>query len=144
MKTLALSGLVLLGLILAAQSRLIQILTKEEMKSFSDLIVVGTAKTVNDLNETTNMPGFGKTEFHGVETEFRVVKVIKGDPMTTKVLLHHYRLAEETLVIDGPSLVSFTPNKTNEYMLYLKKDGLIWHAPTSGQVDPAFSVQKLK
>lgn len=78
-----------------------------------------------DLDEVSTLgrskwDSFDST-YRGVETTFKILSVVKGQPPGDWVVLHHYRLETE----DGymPQLVWFASGDTNQYLLYLAKDG---------------------
>ena len=146
MKPKILLCLALLAFNLSAQARPVRWWRDAELAAASDLVVVGRAITVNDLDETNSL-GFSSTatfqsRFRGVETTFKISAVLKGTPANNQIVLHHYRV--EIGWGDppnGPTFISFTPGGTNEYLLYLKQDGTNRYAPAAGQVDPGISVK---
>jgi hypothetical protein len=111
----------------------------------SDLVIVAQPIETKDLNETNSL-GFSSTQlfqsrFRGVETTFKVSKILKGALASDQIVLHHYRF--ETgwgSPPNGPTLIKFMPGDTNEYLLYLIDDGTNRYAPTTGQIDPSISV----
>ncbi len=112
------------------------------MRNASDLIVVGTVAKVTDLDETNTTLWYG-FKFRGVETTFNVSKVLKGTIPDNEIVLHHYRFTNYTPK-NGPELLNLTANSTNQYLIYLVKDGTNRFAPVSGQLDPAVdAVRKL-
>jgi hypothetical protein len=56
--------------------------------------------------------------------------------MNQTVILHHYRF-DNFEPPNAPCFVNLEPNSTNQYLLYLVKDGTNRFAPVSGQLDPA-------
>lgn len=124
-------------------ARAVHIWTESELKNGSDLIVVGTVIEVKNLNETNSLGWPQPPKFRGVETTFKVSEVHKGVVSGDKIILHHYREEIQSGYLkNGPSLISFTVNSTNKYLLYLVKDGTNRFAPVSGQIDPSFSVSQ--
>jgi hypothetical protein len=88
-----------------------------------------------DETNTALWPG---NKFVGVETTFTVSKILKGNSTNQTIMLHHYRFDPPNVEPpNAPSFVKFTPNNTNQYLLYLVKDGTNRFAPVSGQIDPA-------
>jgi hypothetical protein len=81
----------------------------------------------------------------GVDTEFAVRLMTKGDRNLKKLVLHHYRLANpDALPDDGPMLASFDPSRRDCFLLFLHRESDGRYAPVSGQTDPAtVSVIKL-
>jgi hypothetical protein len=146
MKFKILLYLALMALELLAQARPVREWTDAELSAASDLVVVGRAIKVKDLDETNSL-GWPSTatfqsRFRGVETTFKISAVRKGTPGTDPILLHHYR--EEIgwgLPPNSPMFVNFTPGSTNEYLLYLKQDGTNRYAPAAGQDDPGISIK---
>jgi hypothetical protein len=134
-----------------------------KMAAAADLVAKGVVTNVQDLDETNSI-AFNGTEvkLRGVETTFKISKVIKGQLATNTIILHHYRLDQkksnntprvfnftpknfDKMVINNgytisQGLIKFTPNPTNTFDLYLVKDGVNRFAPASGQLDAAFSI----
>jgi len=134
-------ALSLAGTGLPARARAVRSWNDDQLINDSDVIAVGKAITVRDLNEKTNKVEHFMGDFRGVETTFRVSGVYKGNLPNDRLVLHHYGLAGDWALPNAPDFVSFTPGATNEYLLYLVKDGPTRFAATSGQLDPAFSVK---
>ena len=135
-------ALVLFGL--SSQARLIRPWSEAELLQASDLVVVGRPVKVKDLDEMDSLgwPQYGSyhPRFRGVETTFKVSGVRKGTPLTDQIVLHHYRFEHENPP-NGPTFISFTPNSTNEYVLYLKNDGTNRYTPVAGQIDAGLSIK---
>jgi hypothetical protein len=127
--------ILLVALSITAFARFFRVWTAAEMQKASDLIVVGTVSQVRDLNETNTVlwPGW---RFPGVETSFTVSKVLKGDFTNHTVVLHHYRF-DHVIPPNCPCFVILSPTNTNQFLLYLVRDGTARFAPVSGQLDPA-------
>jgi hypothetical protein len=110
--------------------------SEAELSAASDLVVVGRALKVKDLDETNSL-GWSSTatfqsRIRGVETTFKIAAVRKGTPANDQIVLHHYR--EEIgwgLTPNSPNFISFTPGGTNEYLLYLKLEGTNRYAPAA-------------
>ncbi len=67
---------------------------------------------------------------------------MKGDKTLKTIVLHHYRLKDPTRIPpNGPDFVSFKPpfdlEKSERFMLFLKRESDGKYAPVSGQIDPA-------
>lgn len=132
-----------------AQGREVRMLSYQEMLTKSDLVVIANpiSKTT-DTKEEAFLPGISlqendgkqsKIKSIGVETEFAVSAVLKGDPSLKRFTLHHYREAESSRALDGPALVSFDPSdmsKRSSYLLFLIREGDGRFAPIGGQTDP--------
>src|ERR1700722_15347233 len=113
-----------------------------KLQSASDLIVLAMPIQTKDLNEVSTLnrsrwDAFDST-YGGVETSFHVLSVIKGKPADEEIVLHHYRL--ETEYGYFPRLIWFAAGDTNQYLLYLVKDGRDRYAPTTGQRESYRSV----
>jgi hypothetical protein len=118
-------------------ARIIVPWTEDKMQNASDLIVIGTVVKVTDLDETNTSLWTGY-KFRGVETTFNVSKVLKGNVSGQIVILHHYSFkAQNFIPPNAPSFINLTLSDTNQYLLYLVKDGTNRFAPVSGQLDPA-------
>ena len=142
-KPLLCLALVLSGglMVFNVSARIIRNWTETELQNASDLVVVGTVTNVKDLNETNTLGDFTET-FRGVETTFKVSRVLKGTFTNNEVVLHHYRFGNDLeRPANAPDFIRFSPFFTNEYVLYLVHDGTNRYAPVTGQIDPALSVK---
>jgi hypothetical protein len=133
----------------AAYARIVPVLSYQELFDKSDLIVIAipVSKTA-DTDERTNFQNLSQVDADGkqtpisaigVETVFSVLHVVKGDSarIPFAIILHHYR--PETLVIDGPNVVSFDPTdarRLRTVLLFLVKEQDGRYAPYGGQTDP--------
>lgn len=139
-------GTALVALNFSVMARAVRPWSKAELENASDLIVLARPMATNDLDETSSL-GWSSTptfqvKFRGVETTFRVLDVLKGMPENDKIILHHYRMVPEWgSPPNGPSFIEFTPGGTNQFILYLTKDGTNRYAPVTGQIDAWFSIQ---
>jgi hypothetical protein len=124
-----------------ALARVIVPWTEAKMRAASDLIVVGTVTKVQDLAETntTLWPG---CKFIGVEATFAVSKILKGDTTNQSVVLHYYRF-DQMVPPNAPCFLSLSSSDTNQYLLYLSKDGVGRFAPVSRQIDPSVDAVRL-
>lgn len=135
-----------------SQSRLMAVLSYQELLAKSDFVVVATPLTKTaDTRERAFLPGIfrvdvsgkqSEIESIGVETRFKVAAVLKGDPNLRQLVLHHYREASSPQAeLDGPFLVSFDPSDPairRSYVLFLLLEADGRFAPTGGQTDPGF------
>jgi hypothetical protein len=117
-----------------------------ELMKASDLVVIASPVETKDLDETNSLGwpqnGSFQTRFRGVETIFKVFDVLKGMPANDRIALHHYRFEDGWgSPPNGPTLITFTPDGTNRYLLYLVNDGTNRYAPAAGQIDPGLSVR---
>jgi len=107
----------------------------QELLDKSDLVVIATPLATTDTEERHRPSRACRQRVVGVETEFAVFVVLKGDKSLKKVSLHHYRADGMMMVPNGPSLVSFTPGE-KDVIAFLVRDADGRYAPTVGQVDP--------
>ncbi|MDB6024403.1 MAG: hypothetical protein JWM68_626 [Verrucomicrobiales bacterium] len=133
------------GFNLTSQARLVHLWSESELQEASDLIVIGSPIGTKDLDETNSL-GWSQSasfrpRFRGLETTFKVLDSLKGMPANDRIVLHHYRNEIEWgSPPNAPNFISFTPNETNQLMLYLIADGTNRYAPVTGQIDPSLSV----
>jgi hypothetical protein len=131
-------------------ARMVRVPGDAELLNKSDLVVIGKPIRVKALDESNllgwdhvlgwDRPGSIQIKFRGIETTFKVSSVLKGTLTNDQIILHHYS-DEWGSPPNGPTLVSFTPNGTNEYLLYLIKDGSHRYAPVAGQLDANLSIK---
>ena len=110
----------------------------QELLDQSALVVVGMPISSKDTSEQTKL---GQNTVVGVETQFAVSKVLKGDRTVKTVTVHHYRFAGQTIASNGPELLAFDEKEKTPYRLFLvrEKDGR--YAPVAGQMDTELSVR---
>jgi|GEM_PF-2353244 len=129
----------------ATFGRTVRIWSAAELQNASDLVVIGRPVATTDLEESNSL-GWASTpsfhpEFRGVETTFKVSNVIKGMPANDRIVLHHYRYDEKWgSPPNGPTLITFDPGATNDYILYLVRESPDRYAPAAGQMDSALSM----
>lgn len=133
-----------------ADARLVSIMTYKEMLAKSDLVVIANPATATSdtkehsylANIWTQTSNGEKTRIEsiGVETNFTVCAVLKGDTSLKQFTLHHYREAQiPGNEANGPGLVSFDPTSPNglgSYLLFLAREPDGRYAPVGGQTDP--------
>lgn len=118
-------------------ARPIHVWSEAEMQQASDLIVIGTIANVRDLHET-NAKLWPNFKFRSVETTFTLSKVLKGDITNRTVVLHHYRFDPPNFIPpNGPCFLDLKAADTNQFLLYLVRDGAARFSPVSGQLDPS-------
>ncbi|MFZ2639660.1 MAG: hypothetical protein WA117_01625 [Verrucomicrobiia bacterium] len=106
----------------------------------AELVAIAVPISTTNTAERHKLPeGF---DVAGVETEFEVVSVTKGDKTLRKFVLHHYRLATEEVPANAPCLVSFEPKQLGCYVLHLVKERSGRYAPVNGQTDPAVAIYR--
>jgi hypothetical protein len=135
------------------QARLGYAWSYQEMFDKAELVVIAQPIHTKDTTETNSLPGINPSaKFRGLSTEFQINAVLKSGQTNaltrgTKITFHHYRFNNPAeLVINGPVLVEFTPEKSGafqSYLLFLVKKADGRYAPVTGQVDPDISVLKL-
>jgi len=119
----------------SASARVVRHWSYQELLDKSDLVVIATPLATTDTEERIDLPGLAAQRVVGVETEFAVFVVLKGDKSLKKFSLHHYRADGMMMVPNGPSLVSFTPGEKT-FIAFLVREADGRYAPTVGQVDP--------
>ena len=109
------------------------------MHEQADLVVIAKPISTTGTSERAVLPNISP-DVHvvGVQTEFNVRVVLKGETATKKIVLHHYRLAsvENGRVRGAPHLVSFDGEQRQCCLLFLKKETDGRYAPLTGQTDP--------
>ena len=136
-------AIVLFAFALCALARVFHVWTEAEMQKASELIAIGTVASVRDLNETNAVlwPG---CKFVGVETTFKVSRVLKGNATNSTIALHHYRFDPSNFrAPNGPCFIDLKATDTNRFLLYLVSDGTGRFAHVSGQLDPACDAVKV-
>jgi hypothetical protein len=137
--------LAVMGFNSPAYARMVQVPDDAALLSKSDLVVIGQPIRVEALDESNALGwdhglGWAQIKFRGVETTFKVSSVLKGTLTNDQIVLHHYS-DEWGSPPTGQTFVSLTPNGTNEYLLYLIKDGTNRYAPVAGQLDADLSIK---
>src|SRR5204862_7713644 len=92
----------------------------------------------------------------GVNTEFSIKHLLKGEEGKSRLKVLHYRLDKGVSILKGPSLLAFRSKSSAvksedskieipkpEYLLFLRarKDGR--YEPVAGQIDATTSVREL-
>jgi hypothetical protein len=127
-------------------ARLIREWTFQEMFAKSDLVVIATPIATVHTSEHTTLPDLSPAvAVSGVNTEFQVRLVLKGDQKMKKFVLHHYQLDHQECLINEPELVTFNSQIWGpHYLLFLTKEPDGRYSPVTGQTDPAlYSVIQL-
>ncbi len=107
----------------------------------SDLVVVGRVMATKNLTETNQLNGVPGT-YCEVETIFKITDVLKGMPANDRIVLHHYQFENGLKQPPNlPKLANLNPKSTNDYLLYLVKDGPNRYAPASGQSEALSSIR---
>jgi len=107
------------------------------------LVVIGEAIESKDTKDKT------PANLVGVDTRIEVRCVMKGAFAGKELTVFHHRFKSDAPpMINGPQLVEFRRRKDDHvvgprYLLFLKRmpDGR--YEPTSGQLDPIYSVSRL-
>jgi hypothetical protein len=88
-------------------------------------------------------PAAGVVELN---TDFKVLSVLKGTPLRPTLVLRHYRQDTDRLpgpVLNAPLGLDFSRGPTTVYLLFLKRESDGFYAPTSAQVFPELSILAL-
>jgi len=151
MKRLALL-LLLACLSLQAKAREITPFTADMLRDGSDLIAIAQPISVKETSERAPLPQIHRTDKNGkdtpligagLETEFEVLTVLKGNPTLKHFVLHHYRETGRVNGELGPGLVSFDIKQKNSFILFLKKTADGRYEAVSGQTDPNMSIRTI-
>jgi hypothetical protein len=111
----------------------------QQLLDKSDLVVVATPTVTNDTQEERDLPGYTAIRAIGVETQFKVSVVLKGDKVIKDFVLHHYRAPQPgESYPNGPNLLSFNPSKKRSFLIFLIREADGRYAPTCGQTDPGY------
>jgi hypothetical protein len=130
----------LLSLPVIAFGRIRPVWTYERMYDNSDLVVIAKPVASTQLEEKMTLPNISPAILVvGVETQLDVRLVLKGEPKTKTIALHHYALQKpaDGLTRGAPQLVSFDPKQPVCYLMFLKREANDRYAPVTGQTDPA-------
>lgn len=136
--------------------RLSKAWTYDKLNDEATFVVIAMPTGVTVTSERAALPGIFVVRNYdniigiGVETEFDVLAVLKGDRNIKTFVFHHYRLADadqealwhNNLVISGPLLVSFEPKDEKTYLLFLRLEEGGRYVAVSGQTDSFLSVQQ--
>src|SRR6185295_4414116 len=132
----------ILWLSVTVLGRAVYYMTEDQMRKASDWIVMGKVSATRDLDESSTLNGH---KCRGVETTFTISRVLKGDSTNPRtIVLHHYRLDQNIEYSYAPYLLNLNANRTDEYLLYLLKEGTGRFVPVSGQVDPASDAVRMR
>ena len=150
-RLLVLTTAFLLGFTGIAAARRMLNWSYQELLEKSDLVVLATPAATNDTKEHIELPGFGGLDVTGVETEFTVAAVLKGDKALKRFVLHHYRSSDAPPKRrpDGPGLIFFTPAgdptiSPRTFILFLLREADGRYAPVVGQTDAYAAVRELR
>ena len=124
----------------------------DKLTDKADLIVIATPTLVVDTKVKTTIPGIQRGTANGarpipaikMETTFQVLAVLKGDKDTGELVFLHLR--EENppeIQVNGPGLVSFSPDKKKRFLLFLKREALDKYSSLTGQTDPVQGIKDL-
>ena len=124
----------------------------DELSAAAELIVIATPIATRDRSERETLPGItsvapnGKTSpviAQRVETELRVVTVLKGKAGAT-IVLHHDRDEPGDIAKNGPGFVAFAPKDKRQYFMFLTKGEGGQYVAVSGQTDPDLAIEPLQ
>jgi hypothetical protein len=128
-----------------AEARISEAWSYQDLFDRADLVVVGVVTSNTDTTEATILPNI-RPDVHvvGVSTEFRIGGILKGDVHLKSCVLHHYRLANpDSVLLNGPALVSFDVPGRRHYLLFLTREADGRYRPVAGQTDSAKSIFQL-
>jgi ankyrin repeat protein len=136
MKIIISSFLFLMAAIFVVDARFINSPDLRTIDKTVDIIAVAEPISTIDTAEQTNLPHISPDIYViGVSSEFEIVFVLKGDTNLTKLVVHHYRLADHSGWNEF-DLASFNPKKPTKYLMFLKREPDGRYAPFD-QIDPA-------
>ena len=126
----------------------------DRLTTEADLVVVATPLSAKELDERTFLPGIqqlgpdGKAmpiAAVGLETNFEINVILKGQWAVNRLILHHLREANPPAqpAVGGPLLVSFDPKKKIRYLMFLKLDKEGRFYSVTGQTDPGIGIKEL-
>ena len=112
---------------------MVRIWSEEELLAKSDFVVIATPTAGDETAEHTKREWW---PLIGVETEFAVSEVLKGNQNIKTLVLHHYRYADSKGGgVNSPLFVSFDPAKKQTFRRYLGREADGRYAPVAGQLD---------
>ena len=140
-----------LCLVLESHARLMQAWTYDMLNDKATLVVIAMPTTVKETGELAALPHIVSIPTspsgtnvnvmgNGVETSFDVLTVLKGEPSTKTLVLHHFSLVNLKAMSGGPFLVSFEPKDKKRYLMFLQKEADGRYVAVSGQTDPMLSI----
>lgn len=116
----------------------------QEMFDRADIVAIASPLATNDTREDTVVAA----DLHaiGVNTQFKIHLVLKGNKDIKNLVVHHYRHVEgKVVVMNAPEVVVFDLKHSNDvYLMFLKKESDGRFAPFSGQEDPRAAFYLLK
>ena len=153
---LYLAFLMALSFGLESQARIMTAWTYESLNDKATFVVIATPKKVTTTSEHAALPnisaGTNAIIGIGVETQFDVLAVLRGDRDAKTFVLHHYkeqplpeRSSDGRIIVysgGGPGLVSFEPKDRKIYLLFLQQEPDGRYVAVSGQTDPFWSVME--
>jgi hypothetical protein len=112
----------------------------------ADVVAIGTPIQVDDTKEQISLPGISVGRLNkpstglpviGVNARFAITSIRKGEQNINEITLHYYRLVDpqDASIANAVSLVAFTPNKGQYFLLFLKREADGRYAPLD-QTDP--------
>lgn len=123
------------------EARGVRIWSDQELAVAADVVVNASPVSTRDTNESTTLGG---QPVIGVETEFAVIVMVKGDPAMKKVIFHYYRPTGNMIVANAPTFVTFDLKKKQVFQLFLKRETDGRYAPAAGQEDAYLSIHEKK
>ena len=167
-KRISILVLILSGAVLIAWAHFPTGWAESKLNDVSDLVAIGIPLATRDTPEKSSLGLAVGEQFQSVETDFLVVKTLKGQINTNRLILQHYRDVADTNGINrdillklfdgveqenysvyerarpgGPLFVRFLPNTNAEYVLYLKKVNNNCFTPATGYLFSFESFRRL-
>ena len=149
---ICLTLLLSLCFVFAANARLTRGLPYAAQTDQATLVVIATPTAVNETSELVPLPDIvtvhkdgTKTDImaRGVETQFEILTVLKGEHTTKTIVLHHFKEAKPQVGMNDPMLVAFKPEYKKRYLMFLQKEADGRYVAVCGQTDPAYSIKEL-
>ncbi len=113
----------------------------KQLLAAADVVVIATPTKTTTTKTTEPLDAMNVTATR-VDTQFKVMAALKGNPGDT-FTLHHDMVPNDKAMTNGPSLVSFDPTARKQYLMFVvkAKDGT--YTPVSGQTDATYSIEPL-
>ena len=115
--------------------------TYQQMYDQADLVAIAQPIATNTTPEQMLLPNISPDiPVAGVETQFAVQTLLKGDKAaTTRFILHHYREVKHVNYMNAPELVAFQPTNREPFLVFVKKEADGRFAPIYNQTDPGMA-----
>lgn len=135
-------------------TRPIQDWSYDKMSKEADIVVIATPVAQQYTGKETHLPRIRRDNERikvlGLETTFEISVCFSGDVAQkdrSTIVLYHYRFKNPKTNRNVPmaaQLLRLNPEKEAQYLMFLKQTDNGRYVPVSGQVDPAYAVEKLQ